>query len=74
LVPGEGRGRSLKIAVAIDDKLGLLPEYNGMGSEIQKRTSLHVNLILFTQTYPSGDLKLREEFKRPTYEALIDSH
>ena len=30
--------------------------------------------ILFTQTYPSGDLKLREEFKRLTYEALIDAH
>jgi CubicO group peptidase (beta-lactamase class C family) len=30
--------------------------------------------ILFTQTYPSGGLKLREEFKRLTYEALIDSH
>jgi CubicO group peptidase (beta-lactamase class C family) len=29
--------------------------------------------ILFTQTYPSGDLKLREEFKRLTYAALIDA-
>lgn len=28
--------------------------------------------ILFTQTYPSGDLKLREEFRRLTYEALED--
>jgi CubicO group peptidase (beta-lactamase class C family) len=30
--------------------------------------------ILFTQTFPTGDLKLREEFKRLTYEALIDAH
>jgi CubicO group peptidase (beta-lactamase class C family) len=29
--------------------------------------------ILFTQTYPSGDLKVREEFKRLTYEALDDA-
>jgi CubicO group peptidase (beta-lactamase class C family) len=29
--------------------------------------------ILFTQTYPSGDLKLREDFKRLTYAALLDA-
>jgi CubicO group peptidase (beta-lactamase class C family) len=29
--------------------------------------------VLFTQTYPSGDLKLREELKRRTYEALIEA-
>ena len=28
--------------------------------------------VLFTQTYPGGDPKLREEFRRLTYEALID--
>jgi CubicO group peptidase (beta-lactamase class C family) len=29
--------------------------------------------ILLTQTYPSGDLRLREEFRRLTYEALLDA-
>lgn len=29
--------------------------------------------ILFTQTYPSGDLKLREEMKRRIYEALTEA-
>jgi CubicO group peptidase (beta-lactamase class C family) len=29
--------------------------------------------IMFTQTYPNGELKVREEFKRLTYEALRDA-
>ena len=28
--------------------------------------------ILFTQTYPSGGIRLREDFRRLTYEALAD--
>ncbi len=79
-MPGFGHGDRFGYGFGVVSDRGDLPEAVGTYSWggffytyfwVDPRNDLIG--VLFTQTYPSGDLKLREEFKRLTYEALTDA-